>query len=345
MRTLMTADLAPVASPSTQARLLAAHDGRLVRTALPRKLDRFGGLLGSCAAMQHVYDLIARVAKTDATIMLAGDTGTGKEMVAQTIHELSRRYDGAFLPVNCGAMSPTLIESELFGHERGSFTGANHAHRGYFERANGGTLFLDEVTEMPFDLQVKLLRVLETGTLMRVGAQDPIRLDVRVIAATNCKPEEAVAKGKLRRDLLYRLNVFPIVLPPLREREDDLELLAEDALEQLNQQNGTNKRFTKRCLERLKRHSWPGNVRELRNAIQRAFILAEDMIDPANLAFESARPTDAGGETVVVEIGMSIAEVKRRLMRATVDACRGDKKKAATLLGIGLKTLYNWLSE
>jgi DNA-binding NtrC family response regulator len=201
------------------------------------------------------------------------------------------------------------------------------------------------VTEMPFDLQVKLLRVLETGTLMRVGAQDPITLDVRVIAATNCKPEEAVAKGKLRRDLLYRLNVFPIVLPPLREREDDVELLAEDALDQLNQQNGTNKRFTKGCLERLKRYSWPGNVRELRNAIQRAFILAEDMIDPANLPFESAGPTDAGGEAVVVEIGMSIAEVKRRLMRATVEACRGDKKKAATLLGIGLKTLYNWLSE
>ena len=193
--------------------------------------------------MQQVYDLIARVAKTDATISITGETGTGKELVAQTVHEQSRRHKEPFLPINCGAVSPSLIESELFGHERGSFTGADRVHRGYFERANRGTLFLDEITEMPIELQVKLLRVLETATVNRIGGSELIKIDVRVIAATNRQPEEAVAEGKLREDLLYRLNVFPIELPPLRERGEDIELLAEHFLALLNKQEGTTKRF------------------------------------------------------------------------------------------------------
>src|SRR5262245_8533293 len=199
-----------------------------------RRLGRFGPLIGASPPIQAVYDLIARVAPTEATILITGETGTGKELAAQAVHEQSRRHRGPFLPVNSGAVSPNLIESELFGHEKGSFTGADRVHRGYFERASGGTLFLDELTEMSADLQVKLLRVLETGTVTRVGGNDPIKVDVRVIAATNRRPQEAVASGKLREDLLYRLNVFPIDLPPLRDRAGDVERLANHYLDQLN---------------------------------------------------------------------------------------------------------------
>jgi two-component system, NtrC family, response regulator AtoC len=191
-----------------------------------RKLGRFGPLIGASPSMQRVYDMISKVAPTEATVLLLGETGTGKELVAETIHGLSRRHKEPFLPINCGAVSPNLIESELFGHERGSFTGADRMHKGYFERANRGTLFLDEITEMPPELQVKLLRVLETGKVTRIGGNEAFTVDVRVIAATNRRPEEAVARGKLREDLHYRLNVFPIQLPPLRDRREDVELLA-----------------------------------------------------------------------------------------------------------------------
>src|SRR5512143_1119344 len=245
-----------------------------LRTEL-RRLGRFGPLVGSSPPMQKVYDMIARVAPTEATVLVTGETGTGKELVAQTIHVLSKRSKEPFLAVNCGAISATLIESEMFGHERGSFTGADRQHKGHFERANRGTLFLDEITEMPQELQVKLLRVLETGTLMRVGGTDPIKVDVRVLAATNRRPDEAVAQGKLRQDLLYRLNVFPIEIPPLRDRGDDVQLLAEQFLDEMNKTHGTDKVLTRACLERLRRHKWPGNVRELKNVVQRAYILAE----------------------------------------------------------------------
>ena len=241
-----------------------------------RSLGRFGLLIGASRAMQGVYDLIAKVARTDATVLLTGETGTGKEVVAQTIHRLSRRHKEPFVAVNCGAVSATLIESELFGHERGSFTGADRTHKGVFEQAHRGTLFLDEITEMPVELQVRLLRVLETGTLTRVGGTETLRVDVRVIAATNRRREEAVAAGTLREDLLYRLNVFPIALPPLREREDDVELLAKHFLAELNRAEGAGKQLTRAALARLRAHAWPGNVRELRNVVQRAFIVAED---------------------------------------------------------------------
>jgi DNA-binding NtrC family response regulator len=310
-----------------------------------RKLGRFGAIAGACPAMQRVYDLIARVAPTDAAILVTGETGTGKELVAQTVHELSGRHKEAFLPVNCGAVPSTLIESELFGHERGSFTGADKLHRGYFERAHRGTLFLDEVTEMPMELQVKLLRVLETGLVTRIGGNEAMKVDVRVVAATNREPEDAVAGGKLREDLLYRLNVFPIPLPPLRERGDDVELLALDMLALLNRQAGTEKRLSSACLARLKRHSWPGNVRELRNVIQRAFILAEDEIGPEDLPLDAPIRREASGPSMDIGVGMSIAEAERRLIEATLSGCDGDKKKAAHLLGISLKTLYSRLGE
>jgi two-component system response regulator AtoC len=314
-----------------------------LRTEL-RKLGRFGPLIGASAGMQRVYDLIAKVAPTEASIMITGETGTGKELAAQTIHQQSRRHKEPFLPVNCGAVSPTLIESELFGHERGSFTGADKLHRGYFERAHRGTLLLDEVTEMPSELQVKLLRVLETGTVTRIGGSESIKIDVRVIAATNRRPEDAIAQGKLREDLHYRLNVFPIVLPPLRDRREDIPLLAEHFLAQLNRTEGTSKAFTPEGLERLTAHLWPGNVRELKNTIQRSFIMAEEQIHVHDLP-SPARSVETSSSSLTLKVGVSIAEAERRLIVATLESCENDKKKASEILGISLKTLYNRLNE
>jgi two-component system, NtrC family, response regulator AtoC len=308
-----------------------------------RKLGRFGPLIGTSPAMQAVYDLIGRVARTDASVLITGETGTGKDLVALTIHSLSRRGKEAFLPVNCGAISANLIESELFGHERGSFTGADRSHKGYFERAHRGTLFLDEITEMPLELQVRLLRVLETGTVTRVGGNEPIKIDVRILAATSLRAEEAVAASKLREDLFYRLNVFPITLSPLRERGEDVELLAEQCLSELNAASGTAKHFTRACLERLRLHSWPGNVRELKNVIERAFILAEEDVGVDSLPLGVAEVMPAS--SVLMRVGTPIAEMERRLILATLDQCEGDKKKAADVLGISLKTLYNRLNE
>jgi DNA-binding NtrC family response regulator len=311
-----------------------------------RKLGRFGALIGAAPAMQKVYDLIGKVAKTEATILITGDTGTGKEVVAQTIHQLSRRSREPFLPLNCGAVSPTVIESELFGHERGSFTGADRVHRGYFERAHRGTLFLDEITEMPLELQVKLLRVLETSEVVRLGGTEAIKVNVRVIAATNRPPDDAVAEGKLREDLLYRLNVFPIALPNLGERPEDVDLLADHFLAQLNREEGTAKQFTKAARERLRNHRWPGNVRELRNVVQRAFILAEDDIGPDGLPLgPSTRDQAPASSSLVLEVGISVPETERRLILATLDSFGGDKKKTAEVLKISIKKLYNRLRE
>jgi DNA-binding NtrC family response regulator len=247
--------------------------------------------------------------------------------------------------VNCGAVSPTLIESELFGHERGSFTGAERQRKGYFERADGGTLFLDEVTEMPAEAQVKLLRVLETGTVVRVGGNEPIRVDVRVVAATNREPEEAVKSGRLREDLYYRLNVFPIHLPPLRDRPGDIELLAEHFLQQLNREGATSKRWGRAALERLRRCGWSGNVRELWNVVQRGYILGKDEIGPDVLPLSPEAPIERDGAPVLeVRVGSTVAEVEQRLILATLEAMGGDKKKSAAALGISLKTLYTRLS-
>ena len=230
--------------------------------------------------MQRIYDQISRVAGTSVSVFINGESGTGKELVAQTVHDLSRRRKKSFLAVNCGAISPNLIESEIFGHEKGAFTGADKQHEGFFERASGGTLFLDELTEMPMELQVKLLRVLETGRFMRVGSTTTLDADVRVIAASNRPLLQAVQAGKLREDLLYRLNVFPIEMPPLRDRLDDVPLLADHFLRQIAAKEGKNKRFTAKALAQLQTYHWPGNVRELRNAVQRAYVMAAaDVVD------------------------------------------------------------------
>ena len=226
--------------------------------------------------MRRVYEQILRVSGTAVTVFITGESGSGKEVVARTVHDLSRRRARPFLAVNCGAISPHLIESEIFGHEKGSFTGADRQHQGFFERASGGTLFLDEITEMPLDLQVKLLRVLETGTFMRVGSTQVLETDVRMIAATNRPPLQAVAAGKLREDLLYRLNVFPIHLPPLRERADDIPLIAAHFLDEISRREGVAKHFAPAAVSRLCGYRWPGNVRELRNIVHRAYVMAVD---------------------------------------------------------------------
>jgi DNA-binding NtrC family response regulator len=311
-----------------------------------RRFGRFGLMLGNSTPMQEVYDQISRVAPTAASVLLIGESGTGKELAAQTVHELSLRRKHAFLAVNCGAISPNLIESEMFGHERGSFTGADRQHKGYFERANGGTLFLDEITEMPIELQVKLLRVLETGVFMRVGTTKEIETDVRLIAATNRDPEDAVLDGKLRLDLYHRLNVFPISLPPLRDRGRDVELLAQSFLDGMNERYGTRKNFPPAVKDTLLAYPWPGNVRELKNYVQRAYIMSgaeSDCTAAVPLQISLSRPST--GTSVTIPFGTSLAEADRQLILATLEQCGGVKTRAAEILGISLKTLYNRLVE
>ena len=307
-----------------------------------RKLGRFGRILGGSQRMQVLYDQLSRVAPTSATVLLIGESGTGKELAAHTVHELSRRRDAPFLPLNCGAVAPQLIETELFGHERGSFTGADRQHKGFFERANGGSIFLDEITEMPMELQVKLLRVLEIGTFTRVGGAAQVASDVRIIAATNRDPKKAVADGKLREDLYHRLNVFPIQLPPLRERGVDIEQLALFFLEEQNLAEGTSKTFSRDALVRLYQHHWPGNVRELRNYVQRAYIMADDVVE-GEITATTAAPKSDDELIVTIHVGTPLAEVERRVTMATLAYCGQVKRKAAQILGVSLKTLYNRL--
>ncbi len=341
----------------------------------------FGHLWGTSAPMQRIYEQISRVAGTSVTVFITGESGTGKEVVAQTVHDLSRRRKRPFLAVNCGAISPNLIESEIFGHEKGSFTGAERQHQGFFERASGGTLFLDEITEMPPELQVKLLRVLETSRFMRVGSTVSQEADVRIIAATNRLPLQAVAAGKLREDLLYRLNVFPLELPPLRERLADVPLLAAHFLVGISEKEGHQRRFTPAALQLLSQHNWPGNVRELRNVVQRAYVMAQgEIIDerwlpnapasPAPAAVDAAlsesppiaaahtarapaRPGNGPAvhaqtppaESIALPIGTSMEQAERMLLLATLRHFNHHKERTAAVLGISLKTLYNRLKE
>ncbi len=310
-----------------------------------RRAGRFGKMIGVSPAMQVLYDQVLRVAPTDATVLVTGETGTGKELVAEGIHQMSPRVKKPFVAVNCGAVASNLIESELFGHERGSFTGATRRHRGVFERADGGTLFLDEIAEMPAELQVRLLRSLETKTVLRIGSEREINVDVRVVAATNRDPEEAVQERKLRADLLYRLLVFPIEVPPLRERGNDVALITEHYLGQLNADAETSKRFTSEALEQLCTHQWPGNVRELRNAIERAFIMASDRIGVEWLPFVPDTGLASERAAARSSVGTSLASAERELIVTTVNHHRGDKSEAARVLGISLKTLYNRLHK
>ncbi|MGH8778986.1 sigma-54 interaction domain-containing protein [Paraburkholderia sp.] len=308
-------------------------------------LRSYGLLYGSSPAMLELYEHIGRVASTDATALLIGESGTGKELIARTIHDHSARKDAPFIAVNCGAIPDELIEAELFGHEKGSFTGAVQGRIGYFEHANNGTLFLDEVTEMSPVRQVKLLRALETGTFFRVGGSDLISSNVRVIAATNRDPAVAVKENGLREDLMYRLAVFPLRAPPLREREGDRELLAQHFLATLNEQEGASKTLSKRALDTVRTWSWPGNVRELKNAVYRAFILAEEVVElPHPHLVSRVKKPVTQGESMSVWIGTPLADAQKQIILGTLKYCGGDKRRAAKALGVSLKTLYNRLS-
>lgn len=307
----------------------------------------FGLLWGRAPSMRSVYEQIIRVSATSVTILITGESGCGKEVVANTVHELSRRRHKPFIAVNCGAISPQLFESELFGHEKGSFTGAERQHQGIFERASGGTLFLDEITEMPMDLQVKLLRVLETNRFMRVGSTQAIEVDVRIMAATNQSPEQAVKLGRFREDLLYRLNVFPIHLPPLRERMEDVPLIANHFLEDISRREGHVKQYEPQALARLNAYTWPGNVRELRNIVHRAYVMAagSTILDECLPRPDEAPSVVSGGPTLHLDIGMPLSEIERQVILSTLDHLGRNKERTAATLGISLKTLYNRLKE
>ncbi|MES2947785.1 MAG: sigma-54 dependent transcriptional regulator [Pseudomonadota bacterium] len=311
------------------------------------KEGHFGLLWGRSHGMLRIHEQILRVAGTSVTVLVTGESGSGKEVVTRMVHKLSHRHAGPFLAVNCGAISPHLIESEMFGHEKGSFTGAERQHQGFFERASGGTLFLDEITEMPLDLQVKLLRVLETGTFMRVGSTQTQEADVRVVAASNKDPLRAVTNGSLREDLLYRLNVFPIHMPPLRERLEDIPLLAQHFLDEIARREGQVKHFSPETLARLTLYHWPGNARELRNIVHRAYVMAsDDTIVNDCLPTAAAPMADGSGmPTLSFEIGTPLAEIERMVTLATLEHFGRHKERTAAALGVSLKTLYNRLKE
>lgn len=304
------------------------------------EVAHFGLMLGDSDAMQAVVTKLRQVAPTESTVFIQGESGTGKELAADAVHRLSDR-SGPFVPVNCGGLSKELISSQLFGHEKGSFTGASKRHAGFFERANGGTLFLDEITEMPIELQTHLLRVLETGRILRVGAETEVPVDARLIAATNRDPAEAVREGLLREDLYFRLRVFPVVLPPLRQRQGDVELLARHFLEELNRDNNTHKVFSDNALQQFAIHQWPGNVRELKHTVDRAYIMAEHEVVDAPESFDDDLHIEVEG----LSVGRSIADVEKDLILATLKQYGGNKKAAADSLGVSLKTLYNRLKE
>lgn len=317
------------------------------RFGLASRAPGLGQLIGQCAAMRELFERIERVAPTSVSVLITGESGTGKELVAQTIHALGSSSEEPFVAVNCGAIPASLVEAELFGFERGSFTGAIRSQAGYFERAGRGTLFLDEAAEMPPDMQVKLLRALESRTICRVGGDHEIPIHARVIAATNRPLAEAVSRNHLRADLMYRLAVFHIESPPLKQRGGDIDLLAHHFLDRMNRAEGARKRLSHDSIAYLHEHSWPGNVRELHNTLQRAFILADAELDLRSATTYGpkvhARP--ATDDVVTFRPGMSLSEIERIVIMETLKRFEGNKTRTAAVLGISLKTLYNRLNE
>jgi DNA-binding NtrC family response regulator len=312
-----------------------------------REHGTFGKMIGNSAQMRKVYQTIEQAAPTQASVLIWGESGTGKELVAQTIHQLSPRAQMPFVPINCAAIPETLLESEIFGHEKGAFTGASDRREGCFELADRGTLFLDEIAEMTPATQVKLLRVLQEQKFRRLGGRQEQTVDVRVIAATNVNPAEAVKSGKLREDLYYRLNVFAIELPPLRHRKDDLSLLMQSFLAEFNERNKKAvSAIDSAAMRILEQYNWPGNVREVRNIIERAVILANgDFIEPKHLPPLVTDSPDVVKPTVALEPGTTVEEAERRLILMTLEHTRDNKTRAAEILGISLKTLHNKLNR
>jgi DNA-binding NtrC family response regulator len=326
-------------------------ENRRLRAEL-RERGAFGRFRGSSESIRAVYRQIEQVAPSTLSVLIVGESGTGKELVAQTLHDLSPRKKNEFVAINCAAIPGTLLESEIFGHERGAFTGAVQRKIGCFEMAHRGTLFLDEIAEMDEVLQAKLLRVLQEQRFRRVGGRDVIESDVRVLTATNRDPMKAIAEGKLREDLYYRLNVFTIVLPPLRERREDVPMLARYFADEYAARTGTAASpIDSAALERLMAHAWPGNVRELKNSIERSALLAGGRpILAEHLPIEvqkSAAPVDApmpestSSEVVSLPIGMSMDHAEREMIRTTLLHTSGNKTRAAKILGISLKTMHN----
>jgi DNA-binding NtrC family response regulator len=317
---------------------------------LKERLDhRYGlpSLTGHSREMIHVYDRIRQIAPSRASVLIQGETGTGKELVAKAIHHASPRRNENFVALNCGALSEGIIESELFGHEKGAFTGADVMRRGRFEIADGGTLFLDEVSEISGKVQLKLLRVLEEREIERVGGSTPIPVDVRVIAAANKNLDREVLEGRFREDLLYRLKVVVIDLPPLRERRSDIPLLVDHFIRQFNDENGKRVTgVTRGAMELLMQHDWPGNVRELRNLIEGMVVFGRDgkSLDMSDLPIDLRSRSQAPKE-IRVHIGMTMTEAEQRIIEETLKAFGYDKQKTARSLGIGLRTLYRKMKE
>jgi DNA-binding NtrC family response regulator len=310
----------------------------------PLAVARRHGMVGASPAFHRLVHLLQRVAPTDAAVLLHGESGSGKELVAHAIHDASGRA-GPFVAVNCGAVAPELLASQLFGHEKGSFTGAVGRHRGFLEQAAGGTLFLDEITEMPAQLQTHLLRVLDHGSYRRVGGDRELPVDVRIVSATNREPAQAVASGRLREDLYYRLCAFDIAVPPLRERGEDAMRIADACLAELNARHGTAHAFAAWAPDVLRAHPWPGNVRELRNVVLRAYVLAEDGLlqprpDPPRCA--TIAESDS---TVTFAVGASLEEIEREVLRKTLQHFGNNRRRAAAALGITTRTIRNRLAR
>ncbi|NOT26907.1 MAG: sigma-54-dependent Fis family transcriptional regulator [Acidobacteria bacterium] len=312
-----------------------------------RDHGKFGSMIGSSGQVRKVYQVIEKAAPTAASVLIWGESGTGKELVAQTIHQLSPRAQLPFVAINCAAIPETLLESEIFGHEKGAFTGASDRREGCFELADRGTLFLDEIAEMTPATQVKLLRVLQERKFRRLGGRAEQSVDVRVIAATNAVPLEAVKSGKMREDLYYRLNVFEMELPPLRQRKDDLPLLIQAFLAEFSARNGKSvSAVDPVAMGMLDAYNWPGNVRELRNVIERAVILSSgDFIEPKHLPPLVVDSSDASGPGVALHPGMTVDEAEQRLIMLTLEHTHDNKTRAADILGISLKTLHNKLNR
>ncbi|MCU4674379.1 sigma-54 dependent transcriptional regulator [Catenovulum sp. 2E275] len=321
--------------------LLNNHKG--VETIQASNIDQFGLLTGSSLVMRKLYRTIRRVASTESNVLIQGESGAGKELVAQTIHSQSKRNLNPFIAVNCGALSPELIDSELFGHIKGAFTGALKDHKGLFEQAEGGTLFLDEVTEMPLEQQVKLLRVLENGEYRPVGSQKTMLANVRIIAATNRNPLQAIQDEIFREDLYFRLCQFPLQVPPLRARGKDVTELAKHFLAYRCSEEKVAKSITEQALEKIANYNWPGNVRELRHTVERAFILAEAIIDVDHLIFEADKSQDDISD--IIPSGLTLEELEKIAIHKALDENKGNKTEAAQQLGISVKTLYNKLEK
>ncbi|HDR9499962.1 TPA: sigma-54-dependent Fis family transcriptional regulator [Burkholderia cepacia] len=310
---------------------------------MSKSVDDGKRLSGRSRSIQTLLTKVSRVAATRISVLIVGESGAGKDIVARLLHDLSPRRRGPFVPVNCGAIPPDIAESQLFGHEKGSFTGAIAQHVGMFEAARGGTLFLDEIAEMPAELQVKLLRTLESNTIIRVGGHEPIPLDVRIVAATHHDPVEAVRSGRLREDLFYRIAPVALHVPALRQREDDVDDIALQIVERLNARHRTRKRLSMQAMKALRAYSWPGNVRELRNALERAFILADEQID-LQLPRRLLPRDDVRHNAMTLHFGTTLAHTQQRFIVASLRHFNGDKPRTAKALGISLKTLYNRLA-